>query len=111
MLFMQDNAPIHTAKKVKKWFTDQGIPLLDWAPYSPDLNPIEHVWAMMKKWICEHYPELNEMGKSQQAYNELARVIVEAWEAVPQEAINNLIRSMDYRVNAVLAAKGWHTKY
>jgi hypothetical protein len=47
----------------------------------------------------------------QEALDELARVIVEAWEAIPQVAIDHLIRSMDYRVNAVLAAEGWHTKY
>ena len=111
MIFMQDNAPIHTAKKVAKWFEDHGIPLLDWAPYSPDLNPIEHVWARMKQWIHEHFPELKDMGESQEAYDALARAIVEAWEAIPQEYIDNLIKSMDNRVNAVLEAKGWHTKY
>jgi transposase len=72
--------------------------VLDWAPYSPDLNPIEHVWAKMKQWIHEHYPHLKEMGESQQVYDELAWVIVEAWEAIPQEYIDNLIKSMDYRV-------------
>ena len=51
------------------------------------------------------------MSKSQAAYDELARVIVEAWEAIPQDYIDGLIKSMDNRVNAVLAAKGWHTKY
>ena len=40
---MQDNASIHTAKKVKDWFKDMAIPLVDWPPYSPDLNPIEQV--------------------------------------------------------------------
>ena len=39
--FMQDGASIHTAKKVKKWFEDNGIPIPRWPPYSPDLNPIE----------------------------------------------------------------------
>ena len=53
--FMQDNAPIHTVKKITKWFKDQGIPLINWPPYSPDLNPIKHVWAKMKQWIHEHY--------------------------------------------------------
>jgi transposase len=43
LIFMQDNASIHTAKVVKKWFKDIGIPLLDWPPYSPDLNLIEQV--------------------------------------------------------------------
>ena len=78
MTFMQDNAPIHTAKRVSAWVKDRAIPVLDWAPYSPDLNPIEHVWAYMKQWIHEQYPQLKKLGKSQAAYNELVRVIVEA---------------------------------
>jgi transposase len=41
---MQDNASIHTAKKVKDWFMGNGIITTDWPPYSPDLNPIEHAW-------------------------------------------------------------------
>ena len=40
LIFMQDNAPIHTAKKVKKWFEENGITIMSWPPYSPDLNPI-----------------------------------------------------------------------
>ena len=51
------------------------------------------------------------MGESQSTYDELARVIVEVWEAIPQDYIDNLIKSMDNRVNAVLEAKGWHTRY
>jgi DDE superfamily endonuclease len=111
MTFMQDNAPVYTAKKVSKWFEEPAIPVLDWTLYSPDLNPIEHCWAKMKQWIPEHYPQLKEMGESQAAYDELAWVIVEAWKAIPQDYINDLIKSMDNRVNAVLDAKGWHTKY
>ena len=41
-IFMQDNAPIHTAKTTIKFFEDQGIKLLDWPACSPDLNPIEN---------------------------------------------------------------------
>ena len=48
-VFMQDNASIHTFKKIKKYFKDQAIPLLNWPPYSPDINPIKHVWAKIKE--------------------------------------------------------------
>jgi transposase len=59
-------------------FEERGISVLDWAPYSPDLNPIEHVWTQMKQWINKNYPHLKDCGDSQAAYDELARVIFEA---------------------------------
>ena len=71
MIFMQDNASIHTVKKIKKWFKDKGILVIDWPPYSPDLNLIKHLQAQLKQWIQDHYPELNEMGKSEEDYQHL----------------------------------------
>ena len=111
MVFMQDNAPIHTANLIKDWFRDQAIPVLDWPPYSPDLNPIEIVWAWLKQWITTNYPDLKDMGKSEQAYERLYGVMHEAWESIPQEKIDKLIKSMGGRVNACKEAKGWHTRY
>jgi RNA processing factor Prp31 len=55
----------------------------------------------MKEWIVWHYPELSKMGKSQAAYNELARVIKEAWNAIDQEYINSLIEGMPRRLEAL----------
>lgn len=41
-----DNSPIHTSNVVKRWFQDHPhIMLVPHPPKSPDLNPIEHVWA------------------------------------------------------------------
>ena len=42
-IFMQDNTPIHKAHAVTKWLEDMGIEVVDWPPYSPDLNPIENL--------------------------------------------------------------------
>jgi DDE superfamily endonuclease len=64
-IFMQDNAKIHTAKIIKKRFKDKSIQLIEWPPYSFDLNPIEHLWAVLKQWIHEHYPDLMDISKSE----------------------------------------------
>ena len=48
LIFMQDNASIYKTGKVKKWFGEQGIPLLNWPPYLSDLNPTKHCWIHMK---------------------------------------------------------------
>jgi transposase len=43
MIFIQDNAPIHTAQLIKDWFKDNAISVLEWPPYSPDLNLMKMV--------------------------------------------------------------------
>jgi len=111
MVFMQDNAPIHTANVIKNWFIDRGIPVMEWPPYSPDLNPIEVVWAWLKDWITTNRPDLASMGTSEAAYQSLYSAMREGWESIPQEKIDGLIKSMDSRVEACRLAKGWHTKY
>jgi transposase len=108
---MEDNDRIHRAKRFKKWFEAEGIPVLEWPHYSYDLNPIEHLWARFKQWIHEHYPELNEMEVREEAYERLFQAIREGWEAISQDAIDDLIKSMDTRANAVLCAKGWYTRF
>ena len=42
LLFMQDNAPCHKAVEVLEFLAEHNIPVMDWLPQSPDLNPIEN---------------------------------------------------------------------
>lgn len=63
--FMQDNAPIHTAQVSKEWLEVHGVATIRWPPYSPDLNPIEHLWWALKKKLHELHPEFDNMGDSQ----------------------------------------------
>ncbi|KAK6535714.1 hypothetical protein TWF694_011914 [Orbilia ellipsospora] len=82
--FMHDNAKPHVAKIVTEWFADTETSLLPWCPYSPDLNPIEHVWWLLKD---------------------------QAWAAIPEDYLRRLVESMNDRIDAVIAAKGWYTRF
>jgi transposase len=108
---MQDGALIHTAKAIKARFEEHGIPVEDWPPYSPDMNPIEHVWFPLKKYVLDHYPELLDMGTSKDAVLALAKALVEAWNSLLDSLFYALIDSMPKRVKALYNTKGWHTKY
>ena len=48
---IMDNAAIHRNSRVKELIEESGCILLYLPSYSPDLNPIENYWAVMKKQI------------------------------------------------------------
>ena len=76
MIFIQDNAPIYIARIVKEWFEDIAILLLDWPPYSPDLNLIEHIWWHLKAKVLEVFPELKDLGAGEEAKEALERALI-----------------------------------
>ncbi|CAG8552720.1 8244_t:CDS:2, partial [Paraglomus occultum] len=46
--FQQDNSPIHKARAITDLFEHHNIRILDWPAYSPNINPIENLWAILK---------------------------------------------------------------
>lgn len=110
-IFMHDNAPIHTAHIIQGFFNMMAIEVMDWPPYSPDLNPIENLWSVLKQAIYERYPALEHAIDSVQTLERLIEAAMEVWEVVEQRVHYNLSDSMPRRVAAVIAAEGWYTKY
>ncbi len=101
-IFQQDLAPAHTAKGTESWFSDHGVTVLDWPANSPDLNPIENLWGIVKRKMRD--------TRSNNA-DELKAAIKETWASIPPQQCHKLITSMPRRIEAVIKAKGAPTKY
>ncbi len=102
LIFQQDLAPAHRAKATSTWFKDHGIPVLNWPANSPDLNPIENLWGIVKRKMWYARPNNAE---------ELKATIRATCASITPEQCHRLIVSMPRRIDAVIHAKGAPTKY
>jgi DDE superfamily endonuclease len=101
-IFMQDNDPKHASKLLKKWFVDNEVEVLKWPSQSPDLNPIEHLWEHLDRQI---------RTRTYSKTGDLFKALREEWKKIPLDVLINLIDSMPRRCAAVIASKGYATKY
>jgi transposase len=77
---------------------------MPWPPGSPDMNIIEHVWAILKSKIKKRRPQPSNL-------DQLWVAAQEEWYSIPKDQIDILYRSIPDRIAALLDAKGWYTKY
>ena len=106
---MQNNALIHSARKTKAWFEEMNIEVMKWSPYSPDLNLIENLWALLKKKAFKVYPDLTSLkDKDDGAETKLFEILQQVWSNMREEVIEWLIVSMPRGCAAITKAEGWH---
>ena len=103
-VFQQDNAPVHVAGSSKDFFKNRKIPLLEWPPYSPDLNIIENLWGIISKRVYRD-------GKEYLTPDELWESVSEEFIAISTETIQKLYKSIPKRLVSCLEMKGKRTKY
>ncbi|RWS02477.1 hypothetical protein B4U79_18479, partial [Dinothrombium tinctorium] len=101
-IFMHDNAPIHTAKRVKAYLEQNEINVLKWPALSPDLNPIENVWGLFAKKI-KRYIRVSGPIKTKE---EMVRVAQESWSQITPQFIRKLYSSMPRRMKMVCDREG-----
>ena len=101
-ILQQDNAPTYTSKIVKKFITDSNIQCLVWPPQSPDLSPIENVWAWLKKKISEKEPR---------NMTELKDYIMKTWSELTSEDYRKYTLSMQTQICNMSVRNGGHCGY
>ncbi|PVH91915.1 hypothetical protein DM02DRAFT_544833, partial [Periconia macrospinosa] len=90
----------------KAWFKRNKVSLFPHPAYSPDLAPIENVWAILKDRL-EKRPKADlGVGPSINSITKFKKAIKEEWDLIPQQSIDNYILSMPRRYQAVIDAKG-----
>lgn len=102
-VFLLDGATPHTATATRNFMCRRKILYLKgWPPNSPDLNPIENLWAWLKSKTKQQNP---------QTAAALWRVASEVWETVDADMCSNYVRSFRRRKRVCISKGGDHTGY
>ena len=101
-ILAQDNAPCHKTNLIKMWMDEHGVQAIPWPSCSPDLNPIEQIWAYLKRSM---------QGKHFDSKDSLWQELNRLWVLLSPDFIRRYVDSMPRRVSAVIAAKGGNTRY
>ncbi|GFW99553.1 transposable element Tcb2 transposase [Trichonephila clavipes] len=101
---MNDNARPHRTLAVEELLESEDITRMDCRAYSPDLNPIEHVWDALGRRIAVrlHHPESTQL---------LKQMLIEEWALLPQEMLHQLVLSMRRQCEATIAVREGHIPY
>ena len=102
---MQDNDPKHTPKFTMKHLKKQKFSTMKWPPQSPDLNPIENMWAILKQRLFKNYDHPpNGMLELWERTNEV-------WRRMAIAECNKCIETMPKRCADVIKNKGYWINY
>ncbi|KAL4499102.1 hypothetical protein ABPG72_017004 [Tetrahymena utriculariae] len=94
--FMHDNHPVHSSLEI--WGEEQGLNIIDFPPYSPDLNPIENLWAVLKNKVAADNPK---------TYKQLEDSLYKNWEILTQiDTLRPFIEGLQNRYSMCIENKG-----
>jgi transposase len=100
--FLHDNDKKFKGGIVQGLLHNLGVTLIDFPPYSPDLNPMENLWATMARAVEKYQCETLEL---------LQDAVAEEWKKLDPKHMKRLVDSMPQRCQAVIDAQGHHTTF
>lgn len=101
-VFQHDNDPKHTAGVVKDWLKENKIETLKWPAFSPDLNPIEHLWEELERRMKKNHPSNRE---------ELKEMLLKEWNSIGVDVTEKLVDSVPNRLYECVRVRGYPTRY
>jgi transposase len=101
--FLQDGAPCHTSRKVMAFLKQNNISVMDWPGNSPDLNPIENLWSILKAKLKRNH-QITSLPL-------LIQAIKQEWNSLPRAMMMKLAHFMPKRIKLCMANGGQMTKY
>lgn len=96
-IFQEDNDPKHRSRAAQAWLQRHDIKRLDWPSNSPDVNPMENVWAPLKDRVA---------ARGAKNLDQLEQFIREEWAKLSREFAEHLVNSMPNRMQALMDAGG-----
>ncbi|XP_068724121.1 uncharacterized protein [Montipora capricornis] len=107
-LFVMDNDPSQTSRVAKVALEEIEGSFHEIPPRSPDLNPIENIFHLVKRYLDQ---EAISRNITRESFDEFNLRVLEAFRNIPLETIDKTISSMNTRITAIVASKGERTKY
>lgn len=104
-MILHDNDKKWRNYKVRDYTFNQCIIQVNdsiWPAYSPDLNPIENLWAELSRKVFAKHPSTVQL---------LKQYTIEEWAKIPQTLIADLVNSMVKRAELCIAAGGAKIHY
>jgi hypothetical protein len=103
IILQHDRSSVHMARIVQDWLNTQQIQMLEWPAQSPDLNPIENAWAVLKRSM--NYSTIVST-------DDLEAAILETWNKLKTSSLaKTLVESMPERLTHCIENGGDWTRY
>jgi hypothetical protein len=94
---------VHRDNVAKDWQENHDLEKIEWPAQSPDLNPIDNVWKLLKDAVQKRRRPKNQ--------EDMWLVVESEWKAISQSKLEALVATMPQRIKDVIVVDGGSTRW